>query len=355
MADTALILRSSGNDFSLWRDKLVEKSMLTPLHTFYFSVSDVMSGSVKDFKLGLDTECDVVLQDKVILTGIVEDLRVNRGMGTSSVQVSGREIIAAAWESYYQESTYQWKDQSILNNIKNLLKGFSDISVSADSDVTSDLSATVPVFTASPLLPIGDQVLRLCGWAGVLPLSKGDGKLYLTRGTTKDFCTDSIEMGNNALESEFFVSNRHRYSDTRTIGQGRGEDDRSLTSFTQARGEFRDSQVRDKYLTGFFDGDADAELCRTVSRWRGRIAAGMSRAVTYRVAGWTESNDKPWEINKLVRVSDETMEIQETRLIVSVEYFLHKRSAPMTDITVVPKDTFSLSSSGVNVKMTGIN
>lgn len=355
MADNRLTLKAGGTEYSIWRDKLVEKSMLTPLHSFYFVLNAAISGQISDFKLAVDTECTVALEDETVVTGIIEDIIVERKLNSNSrLQISGRESICSAWDSFYQESTVQWKDQTILNNIKNVLKPF-DITVDTDSAAQGELNKTIPVYTASPLVTVGDQVTKLCQMASVLPMSNGDGRLYLGRGTTSDYCTDSIEMGNNAHESFIRISNQNRASVNRIIGQGVSAGNTGIADFQQPHGSFNDGQVRERFLTMYFDGIADSGFCRNMAKWQGRMRAGMSRAVTYRVAGWTQSDGTPWSPNTLVKIKDEEMEIRDTRLIMSVEYFLHNRTASMTDITVVPKDTFSFSTNQINVKMKGFD
>ena len=108
---------------------------------------------------------------------------------------------------------------------------------------------------------------------------------------------------------------------------------------------FRKIKAKGRLLSSI-TAATDSGTCENRSKWLARMQAGLSRLMVYSVPTWYQSNDKPWDINTLIQVSDKFYDIEEEMLIVTTEFQLSAKKMT-TEITVANSDTFTLGSGDV--------
>jgi prophage tail gpP-like protein len=101
----------------------------------------------------------------------------------------------------------------------------------------------------------------------------------------------------------------------------------------------------------FADNISEKGLCKNQAKWIAWNRGCLSRLYKYSISGWKTSGSELWDINKLVKVKDNWFDIDDTMLIINVDFYLSGGQSARTDITVVDKKMFSFSSDIVNVKM----
>lgn len=347
-----IALRAKGNALNIWTNLFVRRSMLEMAPQFSFITSEGLLGLQEWSSVKMEDDCEVIIDDQVILTGVVDDINLIRSSRRGgSLRISGREVTGDLVDSSYVEEPNEWKNQSILNLIKNLCSPFS-ISVEHESNVANSVSKKLDTFKANEGDTVFELITRLCNEAQVMPLALGDGKLTLARATTTDQANDAIEYGINAVWTEQSNSNKNRFSDYYVKGYGIGTDNKSLSDYVDnVSGNASDGVItRTRPTLIFYDGASDAGKCRDRAKWQARLNAGFSRTYTYTVKNWVQSNGDVWTINKLVNVIDDFIELNDLFIIVEVDYYLDERGGAVTDLLVVHKDTFSLDDNQIEVR-----
>lgn len=352
--ETSLIkFSSNGKEHTLWRDVSINLSMVNACPSFYLMANDIYLGKPDDWKLKMGKECSLSLMEKDLLkkSYIEEIYPTSSSTGGSTMEIMGRDKTCDLFDCSYEDTNKEWKKQSVGSIIKNLCKHY-DIEVSISSNVQSQCDTKIPTFKPIDGASVFDSIQRLCLPMGLLPLCKGDGKLTITRAETTTQLKDTIERGRNVTNSKILLSDRARYSKYIIRSQDNGEDSKSIKDWTQCKGDFSDTVVkRKREFSSFLDIPGDSNKCRNYARWIAWNRGALSRLFVYSVSGWSMSDGELWGVNKLVSIKDKWFNIQESMLIIDIDFYLVNRTSARTDITVCNKNIFSFSNTAVNAKM----
>ncbi len=341
-------LQIKDHEFKGWNQMSVFTSMNNISGTFGFMGHDFSRGDFTQWKVKLGDEAKVMIEDVCILNGYVDSIPITYGPKTFNIQFIGRDKTADLIDCPYEETAKEFKKQSRRSIITRLCRPFG-IDVSFDSSVSSEMGVVLPTFKADEGRMCFELISELCRDAGVIPISIGDGKLTITKTSTKK-ATDTIKFNINAVKGYLTQDNTSRYSDYICKGVGGGTDNKSLTDFIQPKGKFKDAIInRYRPYVIFSDRATDTGKCKERARWEARVRAGLSRAISYELPGWMQSDRSIWQINKLVYVKDELLDIDDTMLLSEVSYNYNSDGAYCI-LTVVDKDTYSGSSSDIDIK-----
>lgn len=304
----------------------------------------------KGSNLKLGAEATLEINDTPMVTGYIDEMPIKYGDNYNNVEVKGRDKTGDLVDCTYTETPSSWKNQTVRNIIRNLCSPFG-IRVTVDDSATSEVSQQLEVYAANEGIPVAELIMDICRDVGIMPIACGDGKLCLTKAGVKN-ASDAIVPGDNARSAVAHYSDERRYSKTVVKGQGIGTDNKGIADYTECTGEFEDPTItRYRPRTVFADNITNNDKCRKRAIWEARIAAGLSRAVTYTVHGWLQGNGKPWKPNLLVHVNDELIGIDDTMLIYKTNMFYDEEDGgDLTDISVIHKDALSLSTSELNIK-----
>ena len=301
-------------------------------------------GNIKKF-FKLEYECLLEIEGQKVLTGYIESINIKYDKFSSSIEISGRDRTCDLIDCSYIELTNEWKNQSVKDIISNICKPYS-VNVVFDGSVAGIVSTKIETYKANEFQTAHELISELCRDFGFLAISKGDGKLTITKATTTEFCKDGIEHGKNVLAGQYLISNENRFSKYIYKGLGIGTDAKQPKDYVSPAGTFSDSIVkRYRPYSTFSEGATDSGLSLKKATWDAGVKAGYSRAVQFDISGWTQSNKKIWDINKLIRVKDATLDIDDTMLISDVDYFYEVKRGWISTLTIVHKDTFSGSPS----------
>ena len=345
----------SGSRYTNWEDIHIHKSMLNMCSAFGFFAPDFFEGDIDAWGIKLGDEVTVEIDEQTVCTGYIDSMpieRHNRRGGT--IQIDGRDKTCDLVDCSFTESANEWKGQTILKLLQKLCDPF-DISCVVESNASGGVAKVIDTFKANEGDMVSDLIWRLCKEASVLPLSYGDGALTLTRASTSEYATDIIEsdtlQSGNVLWSRIEQTNKDRYSDYIVKGFGIGNDNKSLADFTHPIGEFSDGVIaRNRPKVIFADSPTDNGKCQEQARWDARLRAGLSRARTYTIKDWAQTTGELWQINTLVQVIDEFSNFDGYMMIAKIDHFLDKRYGALTDLTLVDKNTFTLSADDIIIK-----
>lgn len=348
---TELILKTNKIAYSVFESVHIRKSMLDMCGAFVVSTDNFFQGGSSSREIKMGRGVKVEINGYPIIDGWIDEMPIDFGQRYDHLEISGRDNTCDLVDCPWDETPNEWKNQTVKNLIKTFCNKFN-ITVITDDSASAEVETKIESFKANEGVPISELISELCRDIGILPISKGDGYLTLTEATTTEYSTDAIIVSGNAEGGRLVQSNKDRFSSYKVKGYGIGTDNKALADFVNCLGEFSDSIIsRDRPFVNFAENATTSAICKKKAIWEARVRAGLSRAIIYNVDSWTQSDDKPWQINKLVKVQDDFTGIDDTMLIAMIDYIYDENDGGDTcKIMCVDRNTFSLSEDQINIK-----
>jgi len=336
------ILKVGGNEFNGWTNVTIEKSMRQITGSFGLSTIDIHSGFPYKWNILMGAECILEINDQKVITGYIEDIIIDYDATSHNIQFGGRDKTGDLVDCSFDQITKEWKGLSIKEIIKRVCAPF-EIDVVVDTSVLTDANAIWPeTVKADEGETAFDLIIKLCKMKAILPISYSDGKLTLTRAGTNYKANDVLEQGENILKGNFDNSNKERFQTYIVKGQGKGEDTKSIFSFTGAIGRRTDNVItRYRPIIIFTETKCDSGKCVERAKWELNNRAGASRSVNYEVQGWTQSDGKIWPLNAMVDVRDNILGIEKSLLISDLSFTVSE-SGTVTQMRLVDPNTFKV-------------
>jgi prophage tail gpP-like protein len=344
-------LNISGKRFEGWTGASINKSLFSMTGTFGLTATDIFPGNAEKWGLAMGDSCTVAINNQIIISGYIEDIPISYSMDSHNIQISGRDKTADLIDCSFTETSREWNGQSISKVITDLCSPF-DITVEVDDSVTTQANTKIAneTFKANEGDVVFDLIFKLCKMKGILPVSYGDGKLFLT-GTGVEVANDILELGKNVKSGNIEQSNKERYQTYIVKGQGKKTDLKTLTDTTHPFGQHTDDVIlRNRPLVIFPETSCDTKYCQDRAKWEAINRAGNSRRLEYEVQGWTQSNGEIWPLNSLVNVKDDFLQINSTLLISAINFSINNDTGAITRLTLVHPDTFILPPTTESIK-----
>jgi prophage tail gpP-like protein len=338
-----IVLKVNDKAYGGWEAMHVGKSILQIAGEFGFATTNVFPYKPSQWDIRMGDECTVEVDGQTLITGHVEEMHIAYDKETHTIQVSGRDVTGDLVDCCFVEKPNDWHNKSILELIKTFCDPFH-IDVDYDPGLESELAVEIPHVKVDQGETVLEMISRVCMHRAILPVSYGNGKLTLTRAGTER-ANDRLELGVNILSGLFDQSNMDRFSRYIVIG-----DDvvtiEKMWSTAKSSGEATDAELEAKGLYRplmiISERTVNIKECEERAQWEASVRAGQSRKIQYTVQGWTQSNGEVWPLNSLVRIKDDSLGIDGTRLISALEFNVDNAGGTTTKLILVPKDTFKL-------------
>ena len=317
-------------------------------------------------------KCQISINDQLVLTGYLDSIEVEYGEN-NKLKFESRDVtsdlvdcsFALEYTKVLDQAFKKFAKWSKFNKLKSFVASFLysglssgkyyayeiielicrgfGIGISYDESIKKTDNEKI-TYQVDYGIPIIDIIMDFCMKKGYLPVSYGDGKLTLTKGTIVRRAVGSITDG-NIKTARLMQNNVNRFSIYRTMGQQQyGEHFKFPSEYTEIDGIHLDKGIRRvRPLVIISDSplsNADSER-RAV--FEANIRAGQSRSVEYVLEGWTQPGSKKiWDVNTLVPVKDKKLGINEDMLISEVDFSLDPSNGYESRLKLVHKDTYSL-------------
>jgi prophage tail gpP-like protein len=300
----------------------------------------------------------------VLITGYIDGVNIAYDSNNHTFEVQGRDktgdLVDCSPDPDSAGVKNGWKGVSVLTIISEIC-AFFKVEVVVDPLVSSDLKETVERATGEILFKINEgesafeTITRLLSSKAVLPVTYGDGKLTLTR-VRYEHINDYIVSGMNVKAGSYEASDLNRYSVYVVKAQSIGTDLHSLDTVVHVLARYNDPYIkRTRPIVVMMDKSAVTSEARDRAEWEARIRAGKSRKLSYDVVGWTQSNGDLWPINKCVVVQDAFLDVEGSYLIEGVAQTYDDQMGRITQLTLVPPDTYDLTRLALKVKKEGVD
>ena len=340
---SGIVLKVKGEWYESWQSIDVKTSMEYGTGLFSLLSNDFFGMEFSDWNIRMGDSCVLEIEDTKVITGYIDSITITGTEDTGYVEIKGRDKTGDLLDCSFSETANEWKLCPIIKIIKDLCSPFS-IDVEIDPLITADVSMIVPTFKADEGLSVFSIIKYLCNDVGILPLSYGDGKLFLTRTSKIDYNFDTLIPGENVIRTKFVCSDVDRYSIYTVKGQGVGSENKTLKDYITPTGTMSDSGIkRYRPVTIFSDTPTDNKRAKDRAAWECHKNAGQSRKVFYDLSGWTQFDGSIWRINSLAIVFDNRFEITKTMLIEDVEYIFTEDGGEIVTLGLVDIDTYSTS------------
>ncbi len=347
-----VVLKIGGNEFRDWTSIFIEKSLYQMVGSFSLTTANILPGDVnKEWGISLEDECQVSINDQVIITGYIDDIPIEYSAESHNIQLNGRDktcdLVDCSFVIEGEDQINEWKDQKIIRIIEDLANAFG-IAVSVSKIVEERLNEKIPyegTFKANEGDTVFDLIFKLCRMKAVLPISYGDGRLHLVEGGFGDLdAWDDLELGRNIKSGMLTQFNRDRFSRYILKGQSEKTVNNTEVEASQIIAEYEDKVIpRYRPFVVLSEYKTTEGWAKERIKWEATNRAGASRSVEYEVQGWTQSNGIVWPLNGLVRVKDNFLFNKDvTLLIAEINFTLDEELGTITRLGLVHPDTFKL-------------
>jgi len=375
---TRVVLKVNGKRFNSWKSISINRSIAQIAGSFSFTTSNRYAGENEKWGVSEGDECTVDIGDERVLTGYIDEIADGYSLNSHDVTFAGRDktgdlvdcpydvfslnkvevqssgsfpVTPAAGEGEFQNLTP-------IQIIEKLAKSVSVETVLDDFILGFDAitTKTIPDYKLQTGRMLFEDIAELCQQYGVLPITTGDGKLFITRAATglaRAF--DTLEAGVNILSNRKTDSIKDRYS----VYYGEGPS--QTTAFQRspiAEGKFIDKYVASKRVRPYIimvGEQATNDTCQKRAAWEGRIRMGGSRKVETSVYKWTQTNGKIWPLNGLVQMRDRKIGVNDELLIAGIGLNLDSTGGELTTMSLVHPDTFVLKENEPIKSTDGLN
>ncbi|MDP3715185.1 MAG: contractile injection system protein, VgrG/Pvc8 family, partial [Burkholderiales bacterium] len=187
----------------------------------------------------------------------------------------------------------------------------------------TDTGAALPSWQIQEGESAFECIERLARDRGVLLVSDGQGGLSISRAGTTRIGT-ALVRGENILAASGTLSLRERFSTYIVKGEQPGTDDVFAEQIRQKAIAADAVVTRHRPLIVLAEDQATAASMKRRAEWERNVRAGRSIDITVTVQGWAHAAGL-WEPNRLVRVTDEWLRLDDDLLIKQVGFSLDEQ------------------------------
>lgn len=308
-------LKLRGSKYKGWQDVQIEKSLSALCGAFQVRLIDTDPADKTDWSLTMGAECQVYIEDQLLVTGFIEDINIEYTKESHAIVVAGRDKLGDLVDCHRAfGQSREWVNQSVLSIIRSLCAPFG-FSVVVDSSAQGVVNKREEQYGFNEGDTVYETIRRLCRKHYILPVTYGDGKLVLTR-TGNARATDALQTGVNILRGALRRSNRERFSHYYLKGFSLGFDEKTTSDFTHPKGDARDQLIeRYRPFTIVEDVNTSTGDCNLRAKAEAALRAGSSIMYEFEVPGWLQSDGSLWRLNQLVQITDPILALDDMMLI----------------------------------------
>lgn len=317
-------VRVGGVNYGGWKTARVTRAIDQAAGDFAVTLTERYPGQPFEVPIKPGDACQVLVNGDKVLTGYVDDVKVDYDANDHILEITGRSKTADLIDCSAIHKPGQWRGVKLERIAAQLVAPFG-------LDVVLDLG----VDTGDPFdkfaIQQGEKVFaaieRMCRMRGVLASDTTGGDLLITKaGTARS--TGAIRFRavdgreNNVLAGRGTYSMRQRHSDYIVKGQTTGSDTRHGAAVAQPKATVTDANVpRYRPLLVVAEGKADAKAAKDRAEWERARRAGESIKFDYTVQGWVNDTDGAlWRPNRLVPIEDDFLRFYGDLLIAETTF-----------------------------------
>lgn len=333
MSDADLVLNVAGTQYAGWTGLRVSLGITQLANSFDFMVTERWAGQDTPRPIRNGQQASVQFEGETIITGWIDDVNPSYDAHQHAVNITGRDATGdlADCAAIYQSGS--WSNRTIAQIAANLTSPFK-----VPVKELTNVGKPFPNFRIEPGETVAQCLDRAARFRGVLFMSDGLGNLLITQPALEK-APASLVLGGNVVSARGTSSWRERFSKYIVKAQMMGTDETFGEAAAGPSASAYDTVVtRYRPKLTMAEEQADQAACQIRVNWERTVMAARSKQIIYTVKGW-KANGKRWKPNALVTVTDDFMGINDTRLIVQVDY-IQDATGKRTELTVTGKDAY---------------
>jgi prophage tail gpP-like protein len=316
-----------------WKTFSFTDSLEAAATTFTVGISANVDGDTSILPVYPGTACQLSLNGHVVLSGFVDGVSGKYDDKSHDYNLVGRSNVGDLIDCSAIIKGGVFRNQTISQIAKALCEPFNvPVELQANEGAALKQHRTEDA-------SVHEVIERACRRRGLLLSSSPQGGLIIGEVGSDEISTPLVRGDNIKGGSGRFTQNE-RFSHYIVKGQtddgGAGWE---LSQQIQAKGEALDPSVN-RYRPLILDAEDGETDFSTRARFEANTRLARSTQITYTVQGW-EHDAGLWEKNKLVRVVDSYFGI-DSWLLISDLVFTLDENGTKTDITVIPKEAFTV-------------
>lgn len=321
--------------FSAWKTARITRGIESISGHFELSISDNRHLRLPStpFEIYEGDACSVLVNNQTVITGFVDEREISISEREHRFVVSGRDAAGDLVDCSVNVGHSQFIGQPADQVIRQLAAAYN-IRVTSANALPPD-----PYISFSPQAKVFQVIDDLCRFAGVLPVSDGEGGIQLINAGAEPPCSTSLTEGANIISAKarFSAAGRFRtyvmYYDSReTPTWNLGAVALPQATDLGARAPRTLALIADKLTT-----PASAQ---TRVDWEAAGRAARADTVEVVVQGWRQANRQLWPINSLVRLKSPTLGLDASLLITRAVYAVSDSEGVRTELMLRRPDAF---------------
>jgi prophage tail gpP-like protein len=305
------------------------------------------------FPIKAGDKCRVLIDDEPIITGFIDIIEITRGANSHLVNIVGRDKTSDAIDATIGALDEFNAPISLTDVIKKTLAN-ADIS---DIDVINLVPDLQP-FAAGELISgeIGNKVFSFlenhARKKQVVLSSDGDGNIVITRASKTLIASALVSVDgnqfNNVTSSSAKVDFSQRYhkyvvhSQANPVANLGGQP--NISASVSIKGEAIDDEVRNSRILNIkAEQPTDLAGAKLRAEWEKNIRRARSIRYSCSVQGHRAPVSKvPWRPNLLVKVLDDSVDINADMLINAVTYQFSNEGGSTSTLALIDKNAYTL-------------
>lgn len=333
-----VLLKINNRIYSTWKSIRITRALSCFASSFNLSVSDKELGTKGN--IPLDAPCEVLIDEKKVFTGYLDEVSPNYDESTHTVTFGGRSKTADLVDCSAIIGTGQILNGTPEEIIRRILAPFK-----IGLHFNAGLKNPIPDFQLQPGETAAAAIERICAMNSLVVTDDTEGNLIIEEigmgisvGELRHTLDDSGK--NNILRGGGVYSRRDRFSEYRILSQMNGSDFVTGEDASGVEGISVDPEIkryRPLIITGessMNEGDAAAR-----AEWEKVSRKGKSTRLNFMVHGWQNSEKQIWSPNSYVSIKDDFISIDGKLIISSVSLIYEKGET--TELELSPPEAFS--------------
>lgn len=315
----------------------ITRSMEELAHSFDVGLTDRWSEYADPIPIEAGDACSVFVDGGVVLTGYIDEDRLDYGPEDRSLGFNGRSKTGDLVDCAAIHGKGQWRNVGLLTIAQDLCAPLG-ITVSAKVSLGEKFGPP-DGFKIQEGETVFDCLSRAARARGVLMMTDADGNLVFDRaGTVR--VTTKLERGKNILRGSKRNSQESRFSEYTVKTQSSGNDNVSGAATSIKRSSLDVAVGRNRPTVIIGENESNGTELQKRADWERNVRAGRARRLSYVVQGWKHAGGL-WEPNTLIRVIDPDARIDDDLLAVTVTQSRDNRGT-LTTIDLTLKEAFDV-------------
>lgn len=326
----------NGRAYSGWKKARVRKSVEELAHSFSLSLSDRWTENQQPIEVEAGQSVEIKIDDETVITGFIDEDVISYSKSDYSIDISGRSKTGDLVDCSALFKSGQWKKATLITIANDLCAAY-DLNILAP--VTSQ---TFRKFSIESGESIFECLARAASMFQLLLQTDARGNLVFERGGSI-VENATIERGVNVISGSRTNSWRDIYSGYYLQNQNAGDDNHHGSAASSPSYFHEDPTVtRNRELLVHPSGQLSSGELRDRASWEVNTRWGSARRLTYTLVGWGHAGGL-WKPNRIVRVKDDMLRVDDDLLIVSVDFEQTLEGGTVTHVELTRPEAFDIA------------